>query len=184
MRTMTIGDIHGNYAGLLQCLERSGFDKRKDVLISLGDIVDGGSQVYECVEELLSIRNCIAIKGNHDEWFREYFDTGYHPAQWTYGGKSTLISYSRRVKKDHLIKSSGGGFKAALNPEDVPIAHQQFFRDQLMYYIDQESNNLFVHAGFNRQLPFAKQRTENYYWDRELWNEALRWELEKKLNLI
>lgn len=81
-----------------------------------------------------------------------------------------------------MIKATGGGFKAALNPSDLPRKHQQFFRDQLMYYIDQESNNLFVHAGFNRQLPFAKQRTENYYWDRGLWNEALRWELEKKLN--
>ena len=40
-RTLVIGDVHGNHRGLLQCLERSGFDKENDTLISLGDVADG-----------------------------------------------------------------------------------------------------------------------------------------------
>lgn len=181
MRKLVIGDIHGNYKGLLACLERSRFNNKVDVLISLGDIVDGSAQVFECVEELLKIKNLIPIKGNHDEWFREFFETGYHPAQWTYGGKATLESYSRRVDKSHLIKASGSGFKTALNPRDIPERHQQFFRDQCLYHIDRD-NNLFVHAGFNRRLPFKKQPIENYYWDRELWAEALQWQIDKTYN--
>lgn len=66
MERFVTGDVHGNYKALLQCLERSGFNKEKDQLIQLGDVVDGFSEVYECVEELLSIKNLIALKGNHD----------------------------------------------------------------------------------------------------------------------
>ena len=36
-----MGDIHGNYRGLLQCLEKSNFDYDNDKLIQLGDVVDG-----------------------------------------------------------------------------------------------------------------------------------------------
>jgi predicted phosphodiesterase len=61
-----IGDLHGNHKGLLQCLERSGFDNDVDTLISLGDVVDGHCESFEVVEELLKIKNLIAIKGNHD----------------------------------------------------------------------------------------------------------------------
>jgi len=40
-RTLVIGDIHGAYKALVQCLERSGFDKEKDTLITIGDVCDG-----------------------------------------------------------------------------------------------------------------------------------------------
>ena len=69
MKTFVIGDIHGNYRGLMQCLERSNFDYDKDTLISLGDVVDGHSESYEVVEELLKIKNLIAIKGNDSYGF-------------------------------------------------------------------------------------------------------------------
>ena len=66
MKRFAIGDIHGNYKALKQCLERSAFDKENDLLIQLGDVADGWHEVYECVDELLSIKNTIFIKGNHD----------------------------------------------------------------------------------------------------------------------
>lgn len=43
MRTLVMGDIHGGYKALMQCLERSKFDYEKDTLIQLGDICDGWS---------------------------------------------------------------------------------------------------------------------------------------------
>lgn len=30
MKTFVMGDIHGAYKALIQCIERSGFDKEKD----------------------------------------------------------------------------------------------------------------------------------------------------------
>jgi serine/threonine protein phosphatase 1 len=89
-RTLAIGDIHGAYLALVQCLERSHFDCENDVLIQLGDVVDGYPQSYECIEELLKIKYLIAIKGNHDDWFAEFINTDFHPYFWNYGGKGTL----------------------------------------------------------------------------------------------
>jgi serine/threonine protein phosphatase 1 len=79
MRRFVMGDIHGDYIALVQCLERSGSDYYNDQLIQLGDISDGLKDVYECVDELLKIKNLVSIKGNHDEWFREFIESGYHP---------------------------------------------------------------------------------------------------------
>lgn len=67
-KTFCCGDIHGNYKALKQVLEKSNFDYDNDTLISLGDIVDGWSDTYKCVEELLKIKNRIDIKGNHIIW--------------------------------------------------------------------------------------------------------------------
>ncbi len=89
VRTFVMGDIHGAHKALQQCLERAPFDKDKDTLIQLGDIADGFGEVHDCVEELLKIRNLIAIKGNHDEWLNQFLQTGYHPMAWNKGGAAT-----------------------------------------------------------------------------------------------
>ncbi|QEC72557.1 hypothetical protein FSB73_13600 [Arachidicoccus ginsenosidivorans] len=72
MRTFVMGDIHGAFKAMKQCLQRSDFDIEKDCLIQLGDIVDGYEDVFECIETLLSIKNKVLIKGNHDDWFRSF----------------------------------------------------------------------------------------------------------------
>lgn len=174
VRTLVIGDIHGNYSALLECLERCAFNNDKDQLIQIGDVVDGGEQSFECVEKLLTIRNLIALKGNHDQWFLEWITTGEHPAQWTYGGRATLWSYSKLVGKEKHIASFGLSSKVALNPQDIPLAHRMFFENQKLYHIDSK-NRLFVHAGFNRHQDFFLQPKENYFWDRDLWMQAMEW---------
>jgi len=65
-RRFVCGDIHGAHKALVQVLERSGFDYENDMLITLGDIVDGWGDSFMCVEELLKIKNRIDIVGNHD----------------------------------------------------------------------------------------------------------------------
>ncbi len=99
-KVWVMGDIHGAYKALVQCLERSAFDYEKDVLIQLGDVTDGYPDVYDCIEKLLKIKNLIAIKGNHDDWFKEFIETDFHPFYWTYGGKGTLISYLKIAGKE------------------------------------------------------------------------------------
>jgi serine/threonine protein phosphatase 1 len=172
MRTFVMGDIHGAWKALKQCLERSQFNYENDQLIQLGDIADGHDEVYLCIEELLRIQNLIAIKGNHDDWFNEYLQTGIHPDHWRQGGIGTAKSYLRVIGKEDAIIPSNQGYKVALNPADIPESHQLFFRHQCLYYID-DQNNCFVHGGFNRQESFKGQSVEMYMWDRKLWSSAL-----------
>lgn len=169
-RTFVMGDIHGSYKALLQCLERSGFDKKEDTLIQLGDIADGWSQVYECVDELLSIDNLICLKGNHDDWFFQWIMTGVHPQKWKQGGDGTLKSYCNILGKN--IQVTSDGLLTDLNPADLPEIHRRFFYLQHLKYIDDE-NRCFVHGGFNRHVPIKDQEPWILYWDRDLWYSAM-----------
>ncbi len=154
-RTLVMGDIHGGHKALRQCLIRSEFDRKNDTLIQLGDVADGWSETYECVEELLSIPNLIALRGNHDFWTLQWMASGYaeetHRGQ---GGQATINSY--RNSAFH-----------------TPDSHLSFFRYQHDYYVD-DQNRLFVHGGINRFYPIREgNNTHNYSWNRTMWKMAM-----------
>lgn len=180
MRKFVMGDIHGAHRALQQCLERASFNYSEDFLIQLGDVADGFDEVYECVEELFKIKNLVAIKGNHDEWFNQFCQTGYHEQHWSQGGKGTVNSYLKhKDRKPNFITSKFFGFNVNFDPADVPEKHKNFFLNQSLYHVD-EVNNCFVHAGFNRYQSFFEQREETYYWDRSLFIDAVEYEQLKK----
>lgn len=175
MTTFVMGDIHGGYKALQQCLQRAGFDYERDRLIQLGDITDGYEEVFACVEELLKIRHLVPIRGNHDEWFYQFLRSGLHPQLWAQGGEGTLRSYLAAAGKQDQIPAYGLIHPLALKPGEVPPSHHEFFGRQRLWYIDAE-RNCFVHAGFDRHHDFGSQLPQEYYWNRELWLEALSWE--------
>jgi serine/threonine protein phosphatase 1 len=183
MKQFVMGDLHGYYSGLVECLQKAQFDYDMDQLIQLGDVVDGGKQSYECVEELLKIKHLIAIKGNHDAWFLEFLQTGYHPSGWTYGGVETVRSYGTKLDRPPIIRGTGNAYKVSLDPKDIPTSHRRFFEQQILYFID-PMNNCFVHGGFNPTIPFLNQRPETYYWNRELWEAALQWQVDHSLGNV
>jgi serine/threonine protein phosphatase 1 len=155
-RTLVMGDIHGSFKAMIQCFERSNFNKDIDTLIQLGDVSDGWSEVYECVEELLSVKDLIAIKGNHDDWTADFLNTGLmDPHHRKQGGQGTLDSY--------------------LRANQVPATHINFFNNQHLFYLD-EAKRLFVHGGFNRHYTLKENKDNDpaiFYWDRDLWMQAL-----------
>ena len=158
MKKFVIGDIHGSNKALLQVLEKSGFDKESDLLISLGDVADGWNEVPECVDTLLSIKNLIAIRGNHDVWCYDWFEMGATPLIWTQqGGQATLDAYVRTGKMT----------------ED---SHKEFWKNQVDYHID-DDNRLFIHGGWDyvegfprgAMLPVnAGSIAKECHWDRSL----------------
>lgn len=183
MRVLVIGDIHGNYKALMQVLQRSSFDYEKDFLITLGDIVDGLPDSFECVEELLKIKNRIDIKGNHDEWFRQFIVTGISSIRWEQGGIATAKSYGQKALGEHfkyhehhytdIYDQKQTYYTTNLVNSDIPSAHQNFFRQQYRYYVD-DDGRLFIHAGFNRHLHINQQVWDDiYYWDRDLFLGAM-----------
>lgn len=134
MKTFVMGDIHGNNIGLLQCLQRADFNFEEDTLIQLGDVADGWSEVSECVDTLLSIKNLIAIRGNHDVWCYDWIMAGRSPMLWTeQGGVATINSYKRTLR--YIDKD-----------------HRDFWQNQQDWYID-DQNRLFIHAGWDYMAP-------------------------------
>lgn len=175
MRTFAIGDIHGGHKALVQCLERSNFNKEEDTLIQLGDVTDGWTETYEVVEELLSIKNLIAIKGNHDQWFLQFLEGGTHPVSWMHGGWNTARSYGKYMDRPFLEVQAMGGWRFNLTTADVPARHLKFFKEQHLYYIDSQ-HRMFVHGGFPREQSIFETKATSpstFYWDRSLVQKAM-----------
>ena len=146
MKTFCIGDIHGAYRALMQCLERSGFDYQKDRLIVLGDVCDGYPEVDRCIQELLKIKYCEYVIGNHDVWALEWALEGKEEEIWTsQGGLATILSYNNGpMPREHL-----------------------YFLQKAHHWFEME-NKIFIHGGFDLNFPLSKQSRHKLVWDRDL----------------
>ncbi len=157
MARFVISDIHGAHKALVQCLERSKFDRDKDLLICLGDVCDGYANVPESFEELLTIKNLVYILGNHDVWCLEWAISGNTPGVWLdQGGHSTIKSYN-------------GSFNSS---------HFELLKGAKQYHII--DNMMFVHGGFEPNKPLEEQNLETFVWDRSLVFEAYQKNVNKK----
>ena len=163
MKTFVMGDIHGSNKALVQCLERSGFDIEKDRLIHLGDVADGWSETSECVDTLLTIKNLVSIRGNHDVWVYDWMMFGRTPILWTQqGGQATIDSY---VRTGMLVDRK----------------HKNFWFRQKDWHIDDE-NRLFIHAGWDYKSDSFPKGAEypvnagtiakECHWDRSIFEDT------------
>jgi serine/threonine protein phosphatase 1 len=150
VRTFVIGDIHGAHKALRQCWERSGFDRSSDRLIVLGDVCDVYPEVKECLAELLTLAHCDYVLGNHDVWAMEWSLRGVKPSMWLkQGGEATVCSY-----------------------EDSPMPREHFeFLDRARLWIEL-GGKVFVHAGFDPNVPLGEQGMRTLTTDRTLVERA------------
>ena len=148
---------------MMELFELVHFDFENDLLISLGDLVDRGPKPIEVVEEVMKIKNFIHILGNHDEWCFQYLLNNDSPMKWiSNGGRSTYDAY--------------------INNPEYRERHLSFFKNAKLYFVD-EKNRLFVHAGFNPEIPFNLQQDnkELLIWDRSLFRTAMNFEMKNKV---
>lgn len=144
-REFVIGDIHGAYRALRQCLARADFDYARDHLICLGDVADGWPETRDSINELLRIKNLTYILGNHDWWMLQWMLTGKVEDLWyAQGGKATIDSY----------------------PDAVPDAHIKLLSHAALYHV--QRNRLFVHAGIDPLRSVEEQNQDIFLWDRRL----------------
>lgn len=159
MRRFVIGDIHGAYKALIECLKGVDFDYNIDKLVFLGDVCDGWSEFIECIEELSKIKNLVYIRGNHDQWTLDYIDNkmifrmSSSGTSWlAHGGQITKDRLDQEFYKKDKIKS--------------------FIESGVDYHID-NTDNVFVHAGFNQNEPIESQSASVFMWDRNMVLDAI-----------
>jgi serine/threonine protein phosphatase 1 len=149
-RVFVMGDIHGAYRALRQCLQTARFDFNNDHLICLGDVSDGWPETKACIDELRRIKNLTYILGNHDWWTLQWMLSGIVEDLWyVQGGKATIDSY----------------------PGGVPTEHLTFLSDAVLHHTYE--NKLFVHAGIDPHTPLHEQDQNTFLWDRALASMAL-----------
>jgi serine/threonine protein phosphatase 1 len=147
-RTFVIGDIHGRIEALREVLSLSGYVNGLDRLILLGDVCDRGGNTREVIDLLLTLKDLVAIMGNHDIWALRWMDEGIEDPMWPLnGGRATKESYGW----DH---------------GNVPLSHKKFLRREVPFY--EADGCLFVHGGFDPSRPIGDQNPEFLAWDREI----------------
>lgn len=157
MRRLVIGDIHSGYRAMKQVLERADFNKDKDLLIGLGDYVDGWPDAPETVDFLMNLPNFKGVLGNHDNYLLDFLRDGYASSSWVrQGGEITKFKY---LYSDLGIekKDEHRDFLANL-PHSLVI-----------------DNKLFVHGGvlFNKDGINLEGTDESFLmWDRDLFFQA------------
>lgn len=72
-RDFLVGDIHGNKEAFLKALESVSFDKTKDRLFSVGDLIDRGEDSLFILEQLKE-KWFYAIRGNHEQMLIDRFE--------------------------------------------------------------------------------------------------------------
>ena len=150
-RCFVLGDLHGAHKALLQCLERSRFDRDTDSLIALGDLCDGWPEVDRCLDELSGLKHCTFIRGNHDLWALEWATQGSVSETWLeQGGANTIASY---------------------RGEPMPASHRAFLEKGLWWH--EHDERLYVHAGFDPSKPIQSQPVTELVWQRTLVTDAV-----------
>jgi len=147
-KTIAIGDIHGCSAALGLLIDIVQPD-RCDTLICLGDIIDYGPNSKEVVEQLLELNektNLVLIMGNHEEMLLEVVKGNEDKEYWKkFGGDKALASY----QCDH--------------PREIPYEHLNFIGKSVPFL--ETETNIFVHAGYQADLPLQETTGSTLRWD-------------------
>lgn len=123
----TVGDLHGSYTLLMQSLQKLQFDFEKDLLISVGDLVDRGKENIKCIE-LLDKKWFVAVRGNHENFCIQGFNDSY-------------------IAHIHSLSNNGGCWFYSLSETTQKNIVSQF--ENLPYIIELKLKNEkigFVHA--------------------------------------
>tara|TARA_B100000683_G_C12411386_1_gene523942 strand:+ start:339 stop:1154 length:816 start_codon:yes stop_codon:yes gene_type:complete len=123
MATYAIGDIQGCYDSLIMALKKISFDKNKDQIYFVGDLVNRGEKSLETLRFIKNLGSAAnVVLGNHDlhllaQFFKENRDNSK---------KDTLQEIFDAPDKKDLI---------------------DWLRHQPLFNYDKEKNIAFVHAG-------------------------------------
>jgi len=167
-----IPDIHGQDALLEDALDRIARDGGKDAqIIFLGDLVDRGPNSRAVIDRLMTGqaqgRPWTVLRGNHDQMFVDFLDSGVIQSphirsglSWLHhrlGGAATLASYGLDVSEDMTE------WEAACRA--VPPAHRDWLAALPLW---QEAGELlFVHAGIRPGLSLPAQDPADLMWIRD-----------------
>ena len=155
MRTLVIGDIHGCLQALDGVLNAVHLQP-DDVLITLGDYCDRGSDTRGVIDRLVEIaerRQLIALIGNHEEMMLDAREDINAYQYWRLvGGDKTVMSYM------------GPSSPMDMSWVDrVPLRHWQFISEFCRDWHETQTH-LFVHANLEPEKPMAEQDPNVLRW--------------------
>ena len=101
-RVLVCGDLHGCYTNLMNRLDVVGFDPAQDLLISVGDLIDRGTENVECLD-LINQPWFRAVRGNHEQMMLDAVMGAGSILHWMQNGGSWF--YNLDADQQILAKS-------------------------------------------------------------------------------
>src|SRR5215813_4908364 len=139
MGTYVIGDIHARPNLVDQLLRDVPWDKKRDKIVFLGDLIDRGPDAPGVVETVMKLAagnpNVVVLRGNHEQMLLDCLD--YGDLQWLIpenGGLSTLSAYGFDLSE-----------LTDVSDIKIPQEHIDFMRSLPFYHEDELA--IYVHAG-------------------------------------
>ncbi|AFZ03972.1 metallophosphoesterase family protein [Calothrix sp. PCC 6303] len=124
MRTIVVGDIHGCYGELMQLLAKVEITK-EDCLVSLGDIVDRGTDSVKVYDFLKNRPNTIVLMGNHErKHLRQTLSYSQEIVKLQFGDSyDEFLEWIRHLPYYHETESAI--FVHAAVEDGIPIEEQK-----------------------------------------------------------
>ena len=174
-----IGDIHGNVRALDDLLSRILPElSPQDTLVFLGDCIDRGPNVRECVDRIVESQDSapftvVTLLGNHEDWMlKSYRDHTAH--SWIVGMESfeTIDSYSAKASDVLRREIERCGINMILGKsklpydvffDSVPTRHLKFFENLQRYH--RANRVLCVHGGLDMDVEeLEAQHPDSFLW--------------------
>ena len=175
-KAYVIGDIHGYHEQLIRLQKKIEDDakllKGKKLLIYLGDYIDRGPAVKDCIQSLIDFKppnfTVVYLLGNHEQMLLDFLaDKKSSLYLWiSNGGLETLENYGNKMEQ-YIDESMQLEFHDKIRDKFLsflPETHKKFFYELKPSY--EWQNYFFVHAGIDPSLPLSKQTKETMLWTR------------------
>ena len=184
MKYFVIADVHGFYDEMIEALNKAGFDKfnKEHTLISLGDVIDRGTQPNEVIEYLLSLERKILIRGNHEDLLYQLLCYQRNPAHYdvTNGTFDTIIRLANKTSElSYDIDSAYSNWhECVLHARGSKIFD---YLNETVNYFETE-RNVFVHGWAPGYYNYEKEKycaytnlenVEGYEWADSRWVNSL-----------
>lgn len=165
-----IPEVHGNVQSLEVIFNRilplRKFKNQEDILVMLGDYIDGDEGAADIIDMLINIKEeykdrVIFLKGNHEEFLlKAIFGSEFDFNTWmNSGGLSTITSY---VKKYHNNLLPSAISKTRLT-QIIPKNHIDFLQSLENFKL--LDNYFFLHGSFDHNKSIADNSVNNFLFD-------------------
>lgn len=149
MRVFVIGDVHGCFHTFRTLVENY-WERDREILIQLGDIVDRGNYVPQSLEYCQELKRqypqqTIFLMGNHEDGMRRHILQGSNAHWLKYGGQETLEQFKNAGKSLHSQLEWIENLQLSWENNSVFLSHAGIARDCFdPYQLDQEDNILWT----------------------------------------
>lgn len=152
-----IGDIHGMVNELEEKLKLIKLDSKEEnpEIVFLGDYIDRGNDSKKVIDILCSLKNCVFLKGNHEDMLIKALKNKKYNTWLSLGGYKTVLSYG--IKKLNNLDDDSYSLDDEYDMANfkLPENHMEFLNNLKNFH--ETENFYFCHGGVNPNLPLDMQ---------------------------